>query len=245
MRAAEIHQAWRALPKGTLNDVAGTGRVLILAPHPDDESLGCGGLIAALCAAGRPPWVVILTDGSGSHPNSRSVPPLKMRAVRAQEARDAAALLGLPADFLVFLALPDGAAPHTGAQFDEVVAQLCAMVRAGDTICTTWEHEPHCDHLAAWRIARAAARMRGARLVAYPVWGWMLPAHAELPGEEAARPGRRLDVRAWLPQKRAASEAHRSQFGQVVTDDADGFVLPDALLDVLLSPDEVYLWGDV
>ncbi|HEX2943304.1 MAG TPA: PIG-L family deacetylase, partial [Rhodopila sp.] len=70
-RAADHHRAWRSLPLGTLDHIAGTGTCLILAPHPDDESLGCGGLIATAVAAGRAPLVVILTDGAGSHPNSR------------------------------------------------------------------------------------------------------------------------------------------------------------------------------
>ena len=53
--AAAFHRAWRQLPPGRLTDIVGDGTCLILAPHPDDESLGCGGLIAACIAAGRPP----------------------------------------------------------------------------------------------------------------------------------------------------------------------------------------------
>src|SRR5690606_16204888 len=45
-------------------------RITVIAPHPDDESLGCGGLIAALAADGRAVQVVFVTDGAGSHPNS-------------------------------------------------------------------------------------------------------------------------------------------------------------------------------
>ncbi len=71
--AGDCHRAWRELPEGSLNDIIGGGTCLILAPHPDDESLGCGGLIAACVAAGRSPLVVILTDGAGSHPNSQGV----------------------------------------------------------------------------------------------------------------------------------------------------------------------------
>ena len=68
--AGRLHKHWRELPIGTLDDVIGPSAPLILAPHPDDESLGCGGLIAACCAAARPPVVAILTDGSQSHPGS-------------------------------------------------------------------------------------------------------------------------------------------------------------------------------
>ncbi len=50
---------------------AGAAPIVVLAPHPDDESLGCGALLAA-AFAGKGARVVCLTDGSGSHPGSRA-----------------------------------------------------------------------------------------------------------------------------------------------------------------------------
>ena len=91
---------------------------MVLAPHPDDESLGCGGMIAAACEAGTPPVVVFITDGAASHPGSRRFDATARRDIREQEARRAAAVLGLAEDRLVFLRLPDGAAPHEGPAFD-------------------------------------------------------------------------------------------------------------------------------
>src|ERR1700712_2227887 len=127
--ANEFHQAWARYPIGSLDDIIGGGTCLILAPHPDDESLGCGGLIAACVAAGRMPLVAILTDGAGSHPNSRSFPPDRLRTVRAQEVRQAVGCLGLPPDRVVFLGEPDAAAPHDGPGFDAVVERLTALAR--------------------------------------------------------------------------------------------------------------------
>jgi hypothetical protein len=98
--------------------------------------------------------------------------------------------------------------------------------------------------LAAWRIGQAAARQSGARLLAYPVWGWTLPPDREIDDAEAARAGWRLDVAAMLPAKRAAVASHRTQLGQVITDDPGGFVLPTSLLQDLMKPDEVYLLGN-
>src|ERR1700688_4259111 len=115
--AGDCHRAWRELPEGTLNDIIGDGTCLILAPHPDDESLGCGGLIAACVAARRAPLVVILTDGAGSHPRSRAYPPARLRTLRANEATAAMAHLGLPPERLVLLEEPDGSAPHDGPRF--------------------------------------------------------------------------------------------------------------------------------
>jgi LmbE family N-acetylglucosaminyl deacetylase len=240
--AGAFHAAWRALPVGGLDEIIGGGTCLVLAPHPDDESLGCGGLIADCVAAGRPPLVAMLTDGTGSHPASRAFPPERLRAVRAQEARQAVTELGLPAERLVFLDERDTAAPHAGPAFDGVVAKLVALVeREGGctAILAPWRHDPHGDHEAASLIAAAVASCAGIRHVAYPVWGWTLPEDAAVPGAPGS--GWRLDIAAFLAAKRNAIRAHQSQYGGLIDDDPAGFLLPDALLAFFDSPWETFL----
>jgi LmbE family N-acetylglucosaminyl deacetylase len=240
MTVGAVLQAMRALPLRSLEAIAGSGRLLILAPHPDDESLGCGGLIAACCEAGRPPFVLVLTDGAGSHPGSRSHPPARLRATRESEARRALAALGLGPDHIAFLGLPDTAAPHDGPAFDRAVATIAAQAVAigCTTIAAPWQHDPHCDHLAAHRMASAAATQLGLRHIAYPVWGWTLPATDALDTRVA---GGRLDIAQHLPAKRRAIAAHASQHGGVITDDPTGFQLPRHLLAVFDEPFEVFL----
>ena len=174
--AGELHERWRALPIGSLNDVIGAGACLVLAPHPDDESLGCGGLIAACCAAARPPLVVILTDGSQSHPESELYPPPRLAALREAEATKAVRILGLPAERLIFMREPDARAPHAGPAFDAIVRRLviCLRTFGCSAIAAPWRHDPHCDHEAAARVAREAAAIAGVKQVAYPIWGWTL-----------------------------------------------------------------------
>jgi LmbE family N-acetylglucosaminyl deacetylase len=240
MRAADIHRAWTELPVADIATIAGSGRIMILAPHPDDESLGCGGLIAELCRLGRPPLVVVLTDGTGSHPASPSVLAPVLRQLREHEAADALRHLGLrDPGALLFMRLRDTAAPHDGAEFDAAVARLAAHAAGCRTICSTWGHDPHCDHEAAHLIARAVAAKTGLRHLAYPVWGWTLPPDTDLP--EAAVCGWRLDITQNLAAKRAAIAAHRSQHGGLIDDDPGGFKLPSALLHVFERPYEVYL----
>jgi LmbE family N-acetylglucosaminyl deacetylase len=240
--AGDFHLMWRGLPEATLDDVIGSGTCLILAPHPDDESLGCGGLIAACVAAGRIPLVVVLTDGAGSHPNSRAFPPDRLRAVRAQEVRSATECLGLSADRIALLNEPDTAAPHDGPGFDSVVAKLVDMVRretACSAILAPWRHDPHCDHEAASLAAAFVAGAMGIRHVAYPVWGWMLPDDSPVPAEVAA--GWRLDIAAFLSRKRRAIQAHQTQYGGIIIDDPAGFQLPAALLSVFDDRFETYV----
>jgi LmbE family N-acetylglucosaminyl deacetylase len=233
-------QAMRALPFRDLGATIGAGTVLILAPHPDDESLGCGGLIAACCAAGRPPFVLVLTDGAGSHPRSLRYPPALLRATREQEAREAVMALGLPPHRIAFLGLPDTAAPHDGAAFEravDVIMGLAARLHCS-SIAAPWRHDPHCDHLAAHRMAVEAASRLCLRHIAYPVWGWTLPADDTL---DTVVSGGRLDIERHLPAKRRAIAAHASQHGNVVTDDPSGFTLPPGFLAVFDAPYEVFL----
>ena len=241
MKVRDLHALWRALPKGTLEEAAGSGTCLVLAPHPDDESLGCGGLIAACCAAGRPPVVAILTDGSGSHPGSRAYPPARLAALRKAEVTQAVEHLGLPAERLVFLGESDTKAPRNGVAFDRVTRQLAAWLAAFDctTILVPWRDDPHTDHEAAALVGEAAARLTNVRLLAYPVWGWTLLPDSIVPDQNVR--GWRLEIEAHLPAKLRAIAAHASQYGGLIQDDPAGFQLPANLLSIFDQPWETFL----
>lgn len=242
--AANVLQAMAALPVAPLTAITGDAPVLILAPHADDETLGCGGLIAAASAAGHPPFVLVLTDGTGSHPNSKSYPPQRLKAVREQEARNAVAILGLPAARIGFLGLRDTAAPMDGEGFEAAVAAICSMIDIANatTVLAPWQHDPHCDHLAAHLMAVAAAFRCRIRHVAYPVWGWTLAPGIMLPGP--APHGMRLDIAEYAAAKQRAIVAHASQYGGLIKDDPGGFQLPSNLLEIFSWPYETFLATD-
>lgn len=238
--APQVLAALRRLPVRDLDEIV-PGTALILAPHPDDESLGCGGLIAQACQRDQPPVVAIVTDGTGSHPGSRSHPPDRLREVREAETRAAVRHLGLEPDRLRFLRLRDTAVPMSGPALDAAAMTVSRLVRETgcDTILATWRHDPHGDHLAVSRIAERAASSAGVRLLSYPVWGWTLGEDVALP--DLVRPGARLEIAAQLECKRLAIAAHASQHGGLITDDPNGFRLPRGLLAVFEQPYEVYL----
>jgi LmbE family N-acetylglucosaminyl deacetylase len=241
MRMTEIKEAWNRLPVVTLDRLL-DGRVpLILAPHPDDESLGCGGLLAQCAAAGIPAQVAILTDGSRSHPESLTHPPARLAEVRRAEAETALATLGLPAQSLHWIAAEDTRLPHTGGAAEAIVARLAAICdRTGCTLLLCpWGHDPHCDHEAAAAIAAQLLVQRGMPLLSYPVWGWTLPDDAE---RDVPLPvGMRLDITDQLSAKRCAIRAHATQYGGVITDSAQGFTLPETLLSVFRRRHETFL----
>ena len=229
------------LPFANLSTIAGPGPVLVLAPHPDDESLGCGGLIAEACAAGVEVYVAILTDGTMSHPGSREYPGPRLRAIREAEATGAVAALGLPPGRLMFLAYKDAAAPRWGKPLRDAGDRLATVLRLRGiaTVVASWRHDPHCDHLAAHRIAARACRLTGARHLSYAVWGWTLPPGRPLPRTPVR--GWRLDVTGSLDAKRRAIACHRSQMTGMISDDPAGFTVPQTLLDLCTRPFETYL----
>lgn len=238
--AADALTAMRTLPIRPPDHLWATGPLLILAPHPDDESLACGGLIAAACQAGAAVFVLITTDGAGSHPGSQAYPPHRLRAVRMQEALNAVAELGLPPERIAFLGLPDTKSPSDGPALHDAAAAVAALMQGNciTTILTTWAHDPHCDHESAHRMATLAAARTGTRHKAFPVWGWTLPPDAPLP----ARPtGCRIDITPHLPAKRRAIAAHRSQYAGLITDDPAGFQLPSDFLNLFDGPFETVL----
>jgi LmbE family N-acetylglucosaminyl deacetylase len=235
--ASQVLHAMQQLPDVDVDTLLGDERPLILAPHPDDESLGCGGLIAACCQRGRPPFVVILTDGAASHPGSTEYPPDRLRAVRAQEARRAVAALGLTPDNLAFFSYPDTALP-IGPEVSARVARL-AQEQGCTVMLAPWLYDPHCDHEAAAIIAREAAQLAQCRLLSYPVWGWLLPPDQQIPVDTVA--GYRVPIPAYLQAKQSAVAAHASQYSGLIDDSPNGFRLPRELLAVFERPYEVFL----
>ena len=239
MKAGAFLAAARALPLADLAAIT-LGQALVLAPHPDDESLGCGGLIAEACARGEPPVVVVLTDGAGSHPNSRAYPPARLREAREAETLAAAACLGLAPGRVVFMRQPDTRAPSEGWACAEVASRIAGLVRLHGcrTVLATWAHDPHCDHLAAHRIAARAAKATGAVHRAYPVWGLTLPPDAAVSGPAT---GLRLDVSRRRAAKRQAIGAHATQHAGVIDDDPAGFQMQPAFMALFDAGSEIYL----
>ncbi len=219
--------------------VAALGRTLVVAPHPDDESLGCGGLLALLAQRGQPACVVVVSDGTGSHPGSVAWPPPRLRALREQETQRALEALGLTGAAR-FLRLPDGAVPHPGeARFEQAAAALGSTFRTfgPDTVLVPWRRDSHPDHRAAWHLTQAAAPP--CRTLEYPVWMW------EREHDGAPQPGEvapwRLDIRTALGAKRRAVAAHRSQTTGLIADSTAPFCLPPEMLARAFRPWELYL----
>ena len=232
----------RRLPVAPLDTLVGAGPAVILSPHPDDETLGCGGLIAAARAAGRDVLVMILTDGSGSHPGSLKYPAPALTQLRREESRAAVAVLGVPAEQVIFVDLKDTAAPSSGPAFDATVSRIEEVVRksGASALFVTSGLDPHCDHQAAAAMAGAvAARQPALRLWFYPIWSWHLPEEATI--ETALPRGVRFAIGPAAGRKRAAIDAYASQMTELIDDDPAGFHFVPETLEPFLRPYETFI----
>lgn len=242
MTAGDALDAIRQMPVGSLRDITSGFPFVVLSPHPDDESLGAGGLIAAACAECQRAEVVVVTDGSGSHPRSHRYPRQRLIDLRKAEVEAAGSLLGLGHDRVSYLGLPDTKAPSSGAAFDAAVAAIAETCnRAGAaSLFVTWDCDPHCDHQATARIAKAVRqRMPQLRLWAYPIWGWHLD--PKLPLDSPKPRGLRLNISRYQQQKQAAIAAHVSQMTDLIDDDHEGFCFTETKLAPFLGPFEYFI----
>lgn len=226
-------------PSASLDGLLRPGPVLVLAPHPDDEALGCGELLASCWAEGRAAHVACLTDGSASHPGSRAWPPHRLARLRRAEMGAAIAHLGGdPARDLTWLGHPDAGCHRMGTALAADVGRVVDRTGAR-TLVAPSPLDPHCDHEAGAAAAVAVAGARtGLRLLFYPVWSrWVADGAAPRPlgtrRHAFAAPAHRA-------AKRRAIAAHASQAGRVVRDAPDGFVLPCGFAAMFLDGPELF-----
>ncbi len=233
-------------PKALTADALATfGTTVVVAPHPDDETLGCGGLIARLRAARQTVWVLLVSDGTASHPNSRRFDAAARRDLRIAEMRAALAHLGVPPDHLLPLDLPDGAVPGLGAPTFDRAAERMSHALAAIAPCTLllpWRRDPHADHRATNALARAAAaRLESSpqRTIEYMVWTAERAQPADWPQPHEGT-NWVLDISSVLGAKRCALAAHRSQLGLVIDDDPDGFTIGSEMRERAMQPTETF-----
>jgi LmbE family N-acetylglucosaminyl deacetylase len=163
MTAGELLGAAHSFPFRPLREMLEARPFIVVAPHPDDESLACGGLIADACRQAIRGKVVIVSDGAGSHRNSKAYPPDRLRSLREAEARQAGAELGLRPEEMLFLGLPDRFVPREGEEAERAIGVIadCAREIGAGSLFVSWRHDPHCDHEASYRIAREVQRCVG------------------------------------------------------------------------------------
>ncbi|MEV6350266.1 PIG-L deacetylase family protein [Actinoplanes sp. NPDC051851] len=187
-------------------------RVLIIAPHPDDEMIGAGGTLALHADAHDHIIIAHLTDGERG---SRDPDAAHTSATRQSEAVQAAAAIGVAVGQVQFLHLPDGGInPYDTTQFAAVLTLLRA--ERPDLLYLPHPHDGAFDHEAASALCWRAATMSGSSnfgdcgpahwvptVLGYEVW------------QPITAPPYHRDVSAVLPRKLAALACYHSQSAAV------------------------------
>ncbi len=197
-------------------------RVLVLSPHPDDESIGCGGTLRKHVVEGDAMLLVFLTSGEkGGHGRT----PEQTRRVRETEARRAAKILGIRS--IEFGAEPDGVLRPTATLVQRLRAALHQW--KPDFIYLPHDHKMHPDHRATVRLLRAAMRSL-ARSSVRPVVRLF----------EVWTPIQRLDevvdISPFITKKLAAIRAYKSHCAVLAFD--------EAMLGLNRYRGEMHCWPD-
>ena len=258
-----LRRVWqRSVVKRGLDVTGRSARLacVVVAPHPDDETLGCGATIARKRAAGTRVVVVVAADGGSSHV-SEVVPREALVAMRRAEVLAACRRLGVPSTDVVLLGHPDGTLDD---HLDEIADVILRSIEDADAteVLVSSHRDWHPDHGAAYRAAEAAVRRAGptVELRQYPVWWWVEGPWERRPGATRAakayglvrdwRTGRRVGPASLVTvgdagaTKRAALAEHRSQTTNLTGETSwavfdDGFVAAflDRSVEVFLPPD--------
>ena len=142
--------------------------VLIIAPHPDDEAIGCGGLIARLCAEGQAPHVVVMTGGGGSLRGYSDMPESEVIKARRNLTLNSAKELGLPKSNIHFLDFVDG---HIGDRPESEMRRLKDLIEQlkPDAIFVPHSGEGWPDHINTRQII---LNFQFPKVYEYCVWMW-------------------------------------------------------------------------
>ncbi|HEU5265714.1 MAG TPA: PIG-L family deacetylase [Jatrophihabitans sp.] len=222
-------QAWTPL-LAAAPEIAPPGagaHVVVVAAHPDDETLGAGGLIALAAACGAQITVIVASDGEASHPASPTHSAEDLAKLRRDEGRAAVAALDPQAE-VIRLGLPDG---RLAEHRREIADAVDAVEPPPTHLVTPWAGDRHPDHEACTQAVRCAGA-GAARHVArweYPIWAWhwARPDRGELPAAGLRRI--RLDGLAREAKERALA-CYPSQLAALSGEPGDEPLLSEQVL---------------
>jgi LmbE family N-acetylglucosaminyl deacetylase len=205
------------------------GGTVVVVPHPDDEALAAGGLIAHQRRRDRDVVVIAVTDGDAAYPDWRGG---ELARVRRREQLVALRRLGVRRHAVHRLGIADGAVARHD---DAVVTALLEVLSPSDTLVAPAVFDWHPDHEACGRAARSAADLVGCTLLGSLFWAHHHPDHA--PAHMSLGVLALDDVE--VAHRRTAVGTHRSQLEPSTRTRADPILTPD-LLGLLDHPVEYY-----
>lgn len=143
-------------------------RAVVVAAHPDDETLGASGLVQRLHERGVAVSLVIATDGEAAFPDASAAQRAELARRRRCELYESLHAQGLGAVAVHWLGLPDS---KLADRRQDVASALAEQLAGADLVVAPWSGDLHPDHQAVGELALRVAPVAAHRF-AYPVWTW-------------------------------------------------------------------------
>ncbi|MHA1267714.1 MAG: PIG-L deacetylase family protein [Candidatus Helarchaeota archaeon] len=145
-------------------------RIIVFAPHPDDETLGCGGTIAKRISEGYEVLIIIITDGRHSFLKVLGIDtnptPEELKEIRKEEVKKATRILGVPEQNLIFLDFVDGMLEKNNDKAEEKITEILNKNRPVE-VYYPYRKDGHPDHRATNQIVKNSIRKLGIFPVMY------------------------------------------------------------------------------
>lgn len=199
-------------------------RLVVVSPHPDDETFGAAGLIGEAISSGLAVLIISVTDGEAASDSP------DLADIRTTELANAVKCLDPSRSIrTVRLAFADS---RLSQSLDALTREIGRRIRPDDLVVCPLPDDGHPDHWATSMAATDAAAAVGARVRWFPIWAW----HCHEPTESSLAQGQRLSLsEVSLYRKRRAAACYVSQI------DGDSPVVPTPMLARLLRPFEVFV----
>jgi LmbE family N-acetylglucosaminyl deacetylase len=192
--------------------LAAEGPILVVAPHPDDETLGGGGFIARARRLNQKVRVVVATDG-GQGILDKYITSEELVSIRQQETQNAVSILGMAKEDVVFLNIPDSEANRHIPALEEGLRREIEVLRP-QLILSPHRIDKHPDHNAVTKAVDNLCQKQIIRcpVYEYPIWFWPFGIASLALNPGRLRRLRRVNMQGYSDIKMQALKAHRSQF---------------------------------
>ncbi len=213
-------------------------RILIFSPHPDDETLGCGGTIVKKWIEGYNVYVALMTDGRHSHDHTFGIDdptPQEIKTMRKQEFHNAMRILEVDEKNLNALDFEDGSLERHVEEAEQKVVDILSEIGPVE-IYVPFRRDAKKDHEYTFKIVAASLRRIGVSptIYEYPIWRRKQDL-AEYYGRDVTL----QDITDVLEIKAKAINAYRSQISKI-TPKQRSPVLEQSFLGMFLQNKEVF-----
>lgn len=153
------------------SDLVIDNRTLIIAPHPDDEVIGCAGLIQQTLKQGKQIYICMLTGGEASLRDYSKMSEEELKKQRLSLTKKITIQLGLSADHLFLLNFPDGNINQHHPDFQSL-KQIIQQIKPDAIYVPHQKGEGWSDHIEAGNMAKEITKDTTIHLYEYCVWFW-------------------------------------------------------------------------